>query len=120
VLVSNTTPIFAGGKVEKQLGGSSFRTGNELWAISLDTVQFDDSSLQYVAFHLEISMLISAEVRWFWHNTPPDGVLDWFCSAKESPCRTGGGELLADEYLRDGNQAELGVKLRGGNEKMMH
>ena len=59
-------------------------------------------------------MQISAEIRWFWRNTAPDGLPDWFCGAASHPCIAGGGETRSDDYLRDAPQAELGIKRRGG------
>ncbi len=60
-------------------------------------------------------MLISAEARWFWPNSPPDGLEDWFIQAHEPYCPAGGGEPRIDEYLVDPGQVELGLKRRGGN-----
>jgi hypothetical protein len=59
-------------------------------------------------------MPISAEIRWFWPTTPPPGLQDWFCTAAHHPCPAGGGLVRVDEYLLDPQQAELGVKRRGG------
>jgi hypothetical protein len=59
-------------------------------------------------------MQVSAEVRWFWHKTPPEGLKDWFCNANNDHCAAGGGvEEREDKYLRDASQSELGLKLRG-------
>lgn len=59
-------------------------------------------------------MQISAEIRWFWRNTAPDGLVNWFCGADRHSCIAGGGETRSDDYLRDACQAELGLKRRGG------
>lgn len=59
-------------------------------------------------------MLVSAEVRWFWRNAPPDGFEEWFRAATDSHCAAGGGEPRVDEYLLDRGQVELGLKRRGG------
>jgi hypothetical protein len=58
---------------------------------------------------------VSAESRWFWRQSPPDGWRDWFCQAGSHDFPAGGGKQRADNYLRDANQTELGIKLRGGN-----
>jgi hypothetical protein len=55
-------------------------------------------------------MFISAEVRWFWHNSCPQQVHDWFFKTGLSP---GGGHPRIDRYLRQPNQAEIGIKERG-------
>jgi len=55
-------------------------------------------------------MLISAEVRWFWHNSCPRQVHDWFFKTGLSP---GGGRPRIDRYLRQPKQAEIGIKERG-------
>jgi hypothetical protein len=57
---------------------------------------------------------ISAEIRWFWPNTPPAGLEDWFRNAEAHGCVAGGGKSRLDEYLRDPKQLELGLKRRGG------
>lgn len=59
-------------------------------------------------------MQVSAESRWFWRQSPPDGWRDWFCQADSHNFPAGGGKQRADNYLRDANQTELGIKLRGG------
>jgi hypothetical protein len=59
-------------------------------------------------------MLVSAEIRWFWRRDPPPGLHDWFCGTRHHPCRARGGQERVDRYLRDPDQTELGLKLRGG------
>lgn len=59
-------------------------------------------------------MQISAEIRWFWKDTPPPGLEDWFRSARGEWCAAGGGGGRADQYLQDPNGGELGIKRRGG------
>jgi len=54
-------------------------------------------------------MEVSAEIRWFWQGTGPTGLHAWF-----SDCADGGGIPRTDVYLLDPQQAELGIKLRGG------
>jgi hypothetical protein len=57
---------------------------------------------------------VSAESRWFWRLSAPNGWLDWFCQADFHGFPAGGGKERRDNYLRDANQTELGIKLRGG------
>ena len=63
-------------------------------------------------------MLVSAEIRWFWHSSPPLTLPKWFRGegefANSHPCEAGGGQPRKDGYLRDSSQAELGIKSRGG------
>ena len=59
-------------------------------------------------------MEVSAEIRWFWRNTAPPGLVDWFRPADAHGYPAGGGRTRMDEYLRDANQVELGCKRRGG------
>jgi hypothetical protein len=59
-------------------------------------------------------MPVSAEIRWFWPTSPPPRLQDWFCDPASHPCAAGGGLTRSDEYLRDPQQAELGLKCRGG------
>lgn len=56
-------------------------------------------------------MLASAEMRWFWRDDCPADLRRWF---EETQPRPGGGQVRIDEYLAQTNQAEIGVKLRGG------
>lgn len=61
-------------------------------------------------------MLISAEIRWFWRDSPPSELHSWFMSPDIHGCAVGGGsnDPRLDTYLRDAVQAELGIKLRAG------
>lgn len=59
-------------------------------------------------------MQVSAEIRWFWHNTPPPTLEHWFRSPDPHGLGAGGGNLREDEYFRDPGQGELGLKRRGG------
>jgi hypothetical protein len=59
-------------------------------------------------------MQVSAEIRWFWRSAPPPGLDNWFRNADKHYCSAGGGLTRVDEYLCDVNQAELGLKCRGG------
>ena len=59
-------------------------------------------------------MPVSAEIRWFWRHEPSPGLKAWFCNAEGQFCSAGGGETRVDEYLRDPDQVELGIKRRGG------
>jgi len=58
-------------------------------------------------------MQVSAEIRWFWRTTPSPDFEAWFREATPYSCPAGGGQLRTDEYLRDPNQDELGLKRRG-------
>jgi hypothetical protein len=55
-------------------------------------------------------MYLSAEVRWFWHDTCPQPLHDWFFRAELPP---GGGAPRIDQYLHLPGQAEVGIKERG-------
>lgn len=58
-------------------------------------------------------MQLSAEIRWFWAGDPPAGLKEWFLEAKGDVCAAGGGEReRQDQYLRDENQVQLGIKRR--------
>jgi hypothetical protein len=59
-------------------------------------------------------VLVSAESRWFWRQGAADRWRDWFCQAGSHDFPAGGGKERCDNYLRDANQTELGIKLRGG------
>jgi len=59
-------------------------------------------------------MQISAEIRWFWRNSPPPNLEEWFCASSEHTCSAGGGGERVDEYMADCGQTELGLKRRGG------
>jgi hypothetical protein len=57
---------------------------------------------------------ISAEIRWWWREHGPTGLEEWFCRGTAHTPPAGGGIARRDEYLRDPNQDELGIKRRGG------
>jgi hypothetical protein len=59
-------------------------------------------------------MQLSAEIRWFWPDSPPPQLDEWFCNSPKHVCSVGGGEPRVDEYLSDCSQVELGLKRRGG------
>jgi hypothetical protein len=61
---------------------------------------------------LEAKVQVSAELRWFWRETVPPGIEEWFGSG---PFPAGGGLPRDDEYVVDPGQLELGLKRRGGN-----
>jgi hypothetical protein len=61
-------------------------------------------------------MLVSAEVRWFWPDEPPNGLFDWFVGSSHHPSVAGDPSERVDEYLRDAKQTELGIKRRGGKD----
>src|SRR5205085_9026499 len=54
-------------------------------------------------------MKVSAEARWFWRDSLPRSVHDWFHAGKIAP---GGGRTRDDVYLRT-SELELGIKRRG-------
>src|SRR5437762_2801792 len=59
-------------------------------------------------------MQISAELRWFWKDIPPDGLLQWFCGSDGHKFVAGGGKhRRVDRYLKESHQPELGIKSRG-------
>ncbi|TWI52346.1 hypothetical protein IQ22_03489 [Pseudomonas duriflava] len=59
-------------------------------------------------------MHTSAEIRWFWPSTLPEGLFDWFCHPSPEAHAPGGGQCKTHCYLRDNTQAELGMKYRPG------
>jgi hypothetical protein len=59
-------------------------------------------------------LLVSAEIRWFWKEHCPVAVETWFRTSGESP---GGGSLRNDRYLHSKGNVELGVKVRGEEER---
>lgn len=59
-------------------------------------------------------MLISAEIRWFWQGDAPDNLRQWFMDEGVHKCGAGGGPPdREDIYLVEGDQTELGIKIRG-------
>ena len=56
-------------------------------------------------------MYVSAEIRWFWNEPPPD-LHTWFCDTTIHDCAVGGGAAREDAYFTD-PQTELGIKRRG-------
>jgi hypothetical protein len=61
-------------------------------------------------------MKISAEIRWFWPDSPPPSLEKWFLDHRIHGCVVGGrlDPPRADDYLVDSKQSELGIKQRGG------
>jgi hypothetical protein len=58
-------------------------------------------------------MQISAEIRWFWSESAPHGLQDWFCNATPTYCKAGGGTRPhPDRCLITQGQSELGLKHR--------
>ena len=60
---------------------------------------------------------MSAEIRWFWNGHAPDSLEDWFLGTGAHPYGAGGGAFRTDKYLRQPEQTEVGLKLRGGNDE---
>lgn len=58
-------------------------------------------------------MQVSAESRWFWSGVAPDGLEVWFRGQQADGIPAGGGRERRDDYVRDPNQDELGIKRRG-------
>lgn len=58
-------------------------------------------------------MQVTAEIRWFWQDAGPPRLKEWFTGTRFHPVAAGGGDFRTDTYLRDPQQAELGIKLRG-------
>jgi hypothetical protein len=58
-------------------------------------------------------MQVSAESRWFWRGSAPERLEEWFCGKHPDGIPAGGGKERRDDYLRDPNQNELGIKRRG-------
>ena len=58
---------------------------------------------------------VSAEMRWFWPSSPPDGLEAWFGATEHHRYVPGGGtKVRTDLYLRDPGQEEVGIKRRDG------
>jgi len=59
---------------------------------------------------------VSAEIRWFWRNSPPHEIEAWFRGNEYNPFLAGGGPpARTDKYLYEPGQAEIGLKIRGNN-----
>ena len=58
-------------------------------------------------------MQVSAESRWFWNGSAPEHLEEWFCGKHPDGIPAGGGKERRDDYIRDPNQNELGIKRRG-------
>jgi hypothetical protein len=60
-------------------------------------------------------MMLSGEIRWFWKERPPAGLLEWFIDEYIHGCRPGGGPPgRKDVYLVGNDLGELSIKTRGG------
>jgi hypothetical protein len=60
-------------------------------------------------------MRVTAEIRWFWKDAPPQAFHDWFVGGGLDWAPQAGSETRTDEYLVDKDQHELGIKKRGGS-----
>jgi len=58
-------------------------------------------------------MRLTAEIRWFWPDRPPQEFHGWFVGAGATWTMNGSTETRVDEYLRDPDQTLLGIKKRG-------
>lgn len=58
-------------------------------------------------------MQVSAESRWFWSGSAPERLEEWFYGKDPDGIPAGGGKERRDDYIRDPNQNELGIKRRG-------
>ena len=58
-------------------------------------------------------MRLTAEIRWFWPDRPPQEFHDWFLGAGAAWTAAGSIKTRVDEYLRDPDQDALGIKKRG-------
>ena len=58
-------------------------------------------------------MRLTAEIRWFWLDRPPQKFHDWFVGAGAAWTAAGSTKTRVDEYLRDPDQDSLGIKKRG-------
>jgi hypothetical protein len=57
-------------------------------------------------------MQVSAELRWFWRNSAPDDLLQWFCESNAHGFSAGSGKSRTDRYLKESDQHEIGIKIR--------
>jgi hypothetical protein len=58
-------------------------------------------------------MRLTAEIRWFWPDRPPQEFHGWFLGAGAGWAAADSTEIRVDEYLRDPDQDSLGIKKRG-------
>jgi hypothetical protein len=58
-------------------------------------------------------MRLTAEIRWFWLDRPPQKFHGWFVGAGAAWTAAGSIKTRVDEYLRDPDQDSLGIKKRG-------
>jgi hypothetical protein len=58
-------------------------------------------------------MRLTAEIRWFWPDGPPQEFHGWFVGACAAWPAAASTKTRVDEYLRDPDQVSLGIKKRG-------
>ena len=58
-------------------------------------------------------MRLTAEIRWFWPDRPPQQFHGWFVGAGAAWTAAGSTKTRVDQYLRDPDQDSLGIKKRG-------
>ena len=58
-------------------------------------------------------MRLTAEIRWFWPDRPPQEFHGWFVGAGAAWTAAGSTKTRVDQYLRDPDQDSLGIKKRG-------
>jgi len=56
---------------------------------------------------------LTAEIRWFWPDRPPQEFHGWFVGASAAWTAASSTKTRVDEYLRDPDQDSLGIKKRG-------
>ena len=59
-------------------------------------------------------MRVTAELRWFWQGSPAPAFKEWFVATGPAWPAAVEGDIRTDEYLRDPDQNEVGIKKRGG------
>lgn len=60
-------------------------------------------------------MLLTGELRWFWHSPPPVPLYRWFTDPQLQGIPPGGGPPgRTDVYIMIDESSELGIKFRGG------
>jgi hypothetical protein len=65
-------------------------------------------------------LLLSAEMRWFWKDSAPRGLSEWFHDESIHGCGPGGGPPpRVDVYVIGDASGELGIKVRGTKGKGM-